>query len=51
MIDEVHCLSEWGHDFRTSYLTLVKTFHKFCPEARLLGLTATASKYVIEDKK
>lgn len=51
VIDEVHCLSEWGHDFRTSYLTLVKTFHKFCPEARLLGLTATASKYVIEDIK
>lgn len=51
VIDEVHCLSEWGHDFRTSYLTLVKTIKHYCPETRLLGLTATASKFVLEDLK
>lgn len=49
VIDEVHCLSEWGHDFRTSYLTLVNTIKKYCPMARLLGLTATASRAVIKD--
>lgn len=51
VIDEVHCLSEWGHDFRTSYLTLVKTIKNHCPEARLLGLTATASQFVLNDIK
>lgn len=51
VIDEVHCLSEWGHDFRTSYLTLIKTIRNFCPTAKLLGLTATASQAVIKDLK
>lgn len=49
VIDEVHCMSEWGHDFRTSYLNLVRTIKKYCPEARLLGLTATASQFVLND--
>ncbi len=51
VIDEVHCLSEWGHDFRTSYLNLVKTIRKYCPSATFLGLTATASSFVLEDLK
>lgn len=50
VIDEVHCLSEWGHDFRTSYLVLVDTIKKYCgTECWLLGLTATASRFVLED--
>lgn len=49
VIDEVHCLSEWGHDFRISYLTLTKTLRKYCPNAVLLGLTATASEFVLKD--
>lgn len=49
VIDEVHCLSEWGHDFRTSYLNLSKTIHKFCGGAKFLGLTATASVNVLKD--
>lgn len=49
VIDEVHCLSEWGHDFRTSYLNLSKTIKKLCPSAVFLGLTATASKNVLKD--
>ncbi|MFA5528236.1 MAG: RecQ family ATP-dependent DNA helicase [Peptostreptococcales bacterium] len=49
IIDEVHCLSEWGHDFRTSYLTLIKTIRDYCPEIKLLGLTATASQFVLND--
>lgn len=49
VIDEVHCLSEWGHDFRTSYLNLAKTIRKYCPSSTFLGLTATASVNVLKD--
>jgi len=49
VIDEVHCMSEWGHDFRTSYLNLTKTLHEYCPETALIGLTATASLNVLRN--
>lgn len=49
IIDEVHCLSEWGHDFRTSYLNLAKTIERYCPGAKYVGLTATASVNVLKD--
>lgn len=49
VIDEVHCLSEWGHDFRTSYLTLSKTIQRRCKNAIFIGLTATASVNVLKD--
>ena len=49
VIDEVHCLSEWGHDFRTSYLNLAKTIRKHCKKAQILALTATASINVLKD--
>ena len=50
VIDEVHCLSEWGHDFRTSYLCLMYSFEKyFSKDVCLVGLTATASPNVAED--
>lgn len=49
VIDEVHCLSEWGHDFRTSYLNLSSTIKKYCPSINFLGLTATASVNVLKD--
>lgn len=49
VIDEVHCLSEWGHDFRTSYLNLAKTIKTHCPDSTFLGLTATASVNVLQD--
>ncbi|TAF65013.1 MAG: DEAD/DEAH box helicase [Cytophagales bacterium] len=51
VIDEVHCLSEWGHDFRTSYLNLAKTIRKYSPTANFIGLTATASVNVLKDVK
>lgn len=51
VIDEVHCLSEWGHDFRISYLRLIPTIRQYCPNANLLGLTATASQAVLNDLK
>ncbi|AHM63230.1 hypothetical protein D770_24925 [Flammeovirgaceae bacterium 311] len=49
VIDEVHCLSEWGHDFRTSYLNLSNTIKTYCHNIRFLGLTATASVNVLKD--
>ena len=58
VIDEVHCVSEWGHDFRTSYLNMVKTICKVSKKDEtgrslitLLGLTATASVNVLKDIK
>ena len=51
VIDEVHCLSEWGHDFRTSYLTLIGSLKKTCPNTAIIGLTATASQAVLDDLK
>ncbi|HAI69286.1 MAG TPA: hypothetical protein DCM38_07615 [Gammaproteobacteria bacterium] len=54
VIDEVHCVSEWGHDFRTAYLKLGHNAIKFCktknlPTIPLFGLTATASFDVLSD--
>ena len=49
VIDEVHCLSEWGHDFRTAYLNLSSTILKLCTSCNFIGLTATASINVLKD--
>ena len=58
VVDEVHCLSEWGHDFRTSYLNLAKTIDSLSPKdeygegrIKFIGLTATASVNVLKDIK
>ena len=51
VIDEVHCLSEWGHNFRVSYLQLVHSLREYCPASTLVGLTATASNAVLTDLK
>ncbi len=49
VIDEVHCLSEWGHDFRTSYLNLANAIRNHCSNFKFIGLTATASINVLKD--
>jgi ATP-dependent DNA helicase RecQ len=49
VIDEVHCMSEWGHDFRPSYLTLPGTLRELADDVSVLGLTATASVNVLRD--
>jgi len=43
-IDEVHCMSEWSHNFRTSYFFLRSNFKKKFGDPTFLGLTATATK-------
>lgn len=54
VIDEVHCVSEWGHDFRSTYLMLGKNAQRFAKTksenaVSLIGLTATASFDVLAD--
>ena len=47
-VDEAHCISQWGYDFRPSYLEIAK-IRKLVPHAPVLALTATATPQVVED--
>jgi ATP-dependent DNA helicase RecQ len=47
-VDEAHCISEWGHNFRPDYLKLAETARELGVE-RVLTLTATATPGVVED--
>ena len=47
-IDEAHCVSQWGHDFRPDYLEIKTVRHMF-PDAVMLALTATATEHVRQD--
>ena len=62
VVDEVHCVSEWGHDFRTTYLNIGRNLHRYVRTKQpklseedgdavvpLFGLTATASFDVLSD--
>ncbi|HEU0051556.1 MAG TPA: DEAD/DEAH box helicase, partial [Longimicrobium sp.] len=47
-VDEAHCISEWGHNFRPDYLKLADTARELGAE-RVLALTATATPQVVDD--
>ena len=48
-VDEAHCISEWGHDFRPEYRNLKKIIEKIGDDIPIIGLTATATPKVQED--
>jgi ATP-dependent DNA helicase RecQ len=54
VVDEAHCVSEWGHNFRPSYLGLGRTLREYCQDRAgtpppVLALTGTASRAVLKD--
>lgn len=49
VIDEAHCISDWGHDFRPDYRRIVNIMKFLPPNTPVLGTTATANDRVVED--
>jgi len=49
VIDEAHCISDWGHDFRPDYRRLVSVLQHMPPNMAILGTTATANNRVLDD--
>ncbi len=49
VIDEAHCISDWGHDFRPDYRRILGLVGALNPEASVLATTATANIRVIQD--
>ncbi len=47
-VDEAHCISQWGYDFRPSYTRIAETV-KSCRTFLVLALTATATPEVVKD--
>jgi ATP-dependent DNA helicase RecQ len=47
-VDEAHCISQWGYDFRPSYLK-ISDLRTFFPDIPILALTATATQKVVDD--
>lgn len=47
-VDEAHCISQWGHDFRPAYRN-IKTLRELLPHINIIALTASARPQVLED--
>ena len=48
VVDEAHCISQWGYDFRPDYLK-IKELRTIIPDAPVIALTATATRFVADD--
>ena len=51
VVDEAHCISDWGHDFRPDYRRIVRIINSLPPNVPVLVTTATANQRVIDDIK
>lgn len=49
VVDEAHCISDWGHDFRPDYRRLLGVLRQMPPNTPVLGTTATANNRVVRD--
>lgn len=49
VIDEAHCISDWGHDFRPDYRLIERIIRNLPPNLRVLATTATANQRVMDD--
>ena len=49
VIDEAHCISDWGHDFRPDYRRIERIVQSLPPNVQVLGTTATANNRVVDD--
>jgi ATP-dependent DNA helicase RecQ len=49
VIDEAHCISDWGHDFRPDYRRVKEMLDALAPDVAVLGTTATANDRVVRD--
>lgn len=51
VVDEAHCISDWGHDFRPDYRRITRILKSLPPNVRVLATTATANDRVVADLK
>lgn len=51
VVDEAHCISDWGHDFRPDYRRIVRILQALPPNIPVLATTATANNRVVDDIK
>jgi ATP-dependent DNA helicase RecQ len=51
VVDEAHCISDWGHDFRPDYRRITRILQSLPPNIRMLATTATANDRVVADLK
>ena len=49
VVDEAHCISDWGHDFRPNYRRIMRLLEEIPPHTPIIGTTATANDRVVAD--